>query len=983
MPIQNEIDKLKKNIQDSQNLIKNSSIDFWNGFQKFRSLLAECSTKDGVSIDDVIEQIGIFAAEGFDATTYHKNPEKIVCIATAILGLNTFIFDQVSNIRKQLTTYKTGFLPYLGNIWKDIYSELNPNKIGDAFKTQLETTYTNILDVGIGLMSEYVSENISVAENWVENAIRKDMSKVGKYFSFLMMSSNEFKWATYLIFLENLKRQTDNRINNLITLKTSIRNLIYDINLANSEGDAINVTSLDSYIAGLNLLEDTLYFTKGFNKKLAIKNEFDAIFNNAIINNLDEVKKLLLFQRNDFLSKFLKDETILTEDPNVVYNFYLPNDITTREDLVVLTSTREENNEGEFLKNLSKVETLYIERNTKQIQYNNVCLTIKDLNENNSSFWIELRYPADEETEFVKLGKNIFKIKTRFSINTEELENKSIKTTIPTGSKSTQENILNFSGFIDKDPEDKFIYAIELESIHPSYYTNTIILNDYGYIQEYFNLQVDIDYTFSNSPIEIKLNNDSYEITETTKKLVNTITILQTGLKRINLEWNKLIDWESIAFIKYEFEARYKKPPEFLTLKFTGELPSFPEKIISTEQTITSDLPEPLASSLKNIDLSNLSDFNNLSSNITNFLYGKDILDGTTNRLGEYISAYSKFITTASSVLEVLCPIKNSIYTYYSLLEQTFNINNSHENIANTITKDWMLKINAVIESTINSMTSKNFNTGEFNSINEIKQSKLYYKLIPSLLLDFDNTYNMEKLANFNKYLGDLFVKNSLLDSKFLQYDSFIKWMTETDKLNNLKTNEQELWSILGTSFLSSLKLMLKAEKIDTLKPIFDSLEVKIDSLIIDLSEISEKISELNSESFQSHNSLISLLDNIGLSHFSEYLRNGTVDIFIDEKVDLWMGKYGPAIGCINNIANKYLKGEEKNYLLSVANYMKYLDVNYLLTLAETSGINIDFSINLNFLNKISNETISDLKSTIKKTNVAVNASKIVKNIKK
>lgn len=981
MPLKNEIDKLKKNIQDSQKLIKDNSVEFWTVFQKFKSLLAQCSTRDGVSIDEVVEQIGILAYEGSEDTIYHKNPEKIVCIATAVLGLNTFIQDQVTNIHKQLGTYKKGFLPYLENIWKDIYVELNPGKIGDAFKTQLNNTYNNILDVGIGLMSEYVNEKTTVAEDWVENAIKKDMAKIGKYFSFLMISSNEFKWATYLIFLENLKRETENRINNLIALKQAIRDLIFDINLANSEGTSISIISLESYIAALTLLEDTLYFTKGFNKKLAIKNEFDAVFNNAIINNLDEVKKLLLLQKNEFLSKYLKDETILTEDPNLVYNFYLPNNITTRGDLLLLTSTGEDNSES-FLKDLSKIETLYIQRNTKNIAYNDVCPIIKELDIDNS-FWIETILPVDETTEFIKLGKNIFKIKTKFSIDTNELEQESIKTSIPTGSRPTQEDILNFSGFIDKDPEDKFIYALELENLHPSYYVNNVNLNDYGNIQEYFNLQLDIDYSFSNSPVEIKMDDNSYEITEVDKQVVNTITMIQTGLKKINSEWNKSINWKAIAFIKYEFERRFKKDPVFVTLQFTGELPSFPEKIISTEQTIVSDLPEPLASALKNIDLKKLSDFNNLSSDMSNFLYGKDILDGTTNKIGEQIGAYNKFIKSGTSVLEKICPIKNSIYTYYSLLEQSFNINNSHENVANKITKDWMLKINAVIESTINSMTFKNFDTGEFNSINEIKQSKLYYKLIPSLLLDFDNAYNIDKLANFNKYLGDLFIKNSLLDSKFLQYDAFIKWMGDTDKLNSLKNNEQELWNMLGTSFLSSLKLMLKAERIDSLKPVFDSLELKLDNLIIDLSEISERINELNSESFQSHNSLIKLLDDIGLEHFSEYLKNGKVDIFINDNVDFWMGKYGPAVNCLNNIANNYVKGEERNYLLSVANYMKYLDVNYLLTLAETSGINIDFSINLNFLNKISNETIADLKSTIKKTNVAVNASKIVKKIKK
>lgn len=964
MPLENKITQITNNIQsffDENKLtsfsnITSGAVDLFVNFQRFRKLIAQCSTKDGTNIDDVIEEIRNFAEEGYEHTSFHKNPEKITCFVTAIIGLGTFFNEQVKEIKKQLSTYKKGFLPYLDNVWRDIFKEFNPGKFGEEFEKQVEILSSNITDMGVGLISEYVSDTIVNAENYIDEGLKRHFSKIGTYFSFLMVISNEFKWATYLIFIENLKTQITTRIDNLIVLKNSIRNLIYEIDLNNQDIGSLSPQSLENYIAALTLLEETVNLNRNIEKDIKNINLFNKIINDGIINNLGESKKLLLNQRNTFLLNLIKGKKSINDleflDSTLVYNLILPNDIIERDDLYILDSTLLETNESKLLQNLKEISGIFIEESKERIEYttNPYLNGFSKIN----TLWLEIRSPISDAT-FIKIGKRILKFKNQLVVD-------------PTLHKAESK----FDDKLSSDP----IYFIELEIINQDIYSNSFAIMNSGYLQKYFLLELDIDYSVISKPVDIEINNDSYTIKENeTNEQINTIVFNNIGLTKIKEKWEDRTDWVGILILKYEINDE----PKYNIMHFTGELPTFPDHTKNETENVVNELPEPmntLFNKFKNFN-GELGDYSNISGELSNFLFGKDIINGPFDKWGNYLNSYSKFISTSSDVLEVFCPLKNSIFTFYSLLEQISVLGNKYENIAGKISKDWILKLNLLIENTIRVMTNRD-SDGNFSTIEEIKNSTIYYKLIPSLLLDYDNINNLEKLAKLNDTLGGLFNNNSLLESKFKEYKDFSNWMLETDKLNVLKNTEQEMWALLGTTFVNSLKLILKGERVSNLKLSFDNIERKTDDLIIALSDVSDRLQLLNIESFESQNSLIKLLSDLGLKHFVEYIKNGDVDIFIKEKIGLWMGKYGPTIGCLNTLANKFFTGQEKNYLLSVSNYLHYIDIGELLSLVDTESLNMDSIIDINFVNKVSNETINNLKSTIKKANASLISTKIL-----
>ena len=958
MPIKDDLNKIFSNVKiDSLvkkpiSSIKDNGEELFTQFQKFRKLLGECSVTDGMSVNSLLTDIKAITVQGQSISSYLSNPNKIACFATAILGLETFSGEEISKVKDYIRDYKIGFLPYLEDIFKSITTEFNPSNINIDFKKILNESSSALIDIGAGFILSETEKYSNKAEDFVRDKIDNYFSKIGRYFTFLMVASSEFKWAMYLIYIENLKAQTEGRINNLIKLKNSIRNLVYEIDNLNKDFEVSFSETLENYIGVLSVLENTVELNKNIEFDIYNYNTFNQLINDNLIGNLDTAKKLLIAQRNSYLEKITESkEPIYIDDRS--FSYILPNDLTTSNTINIINESVPLD-KTKFLKELSAIENIFIESDLETIFYDKSGEEVKSLN-NGSKLFIELYSEPPVGTEHIRIGKYMFKILSTSIID-------------PTINKF-------LSGFQDKPTEDK-IYITELSPINAGYYT-AVTLPLVGQVKPYFKLEQQ-DYTLETRPQSIIITDDSYTITEKAPeepKENNTIVIKPTGLAKVKAEWGENRSWRVMSFINY-IENK-------VVVEFTGEMPNFPEQDATTTD-ISADLPKPydtVFSQFANTDNINLNDITNINGTVSNFLYGKDLLNGSLDKFGNNLSSYSEFIKTGADVLQTFCPLKNSMYTYYSLLQQLPNLKEREANITNEINKSWILKINKIISDTLNSMTIKDID-GQYLKINEIKNSTIYYKLIPSIILDYDNLTNLNKLANFNNTLGKVFNTNSLIESKITEFDTFLSWFVESNKLETLKNIEAEMWNQISSTFIGSLNLLLKGENVSSLKEIFDNIEIKIDNLTIELADLMDRLAVFNVEEFTSHNEFLELLKTNGLEHWNTYFKEGKFDIFVKEKTADWVGQYGPAIKCLTTVANKYFSGVDKNFLLGISNYLSYIDTNRLLSLIDLGDLNMSLSIDVNFLNKVPTETINNLKDSAKKISLALGAKSKLENKK-
>lgn len=954
MPINDDLNKIFSNVKiDSLvkkpiSSIKDNGEELFTQFQKFRKLLGECSVTDGMSVNSLLTDIKAITVQGQSISSYLSNPNKIACFATAILGLETFSGEEISKVKNYIRDYKIGFLPYLEDIFKSITTEFNPSNISIDFKKILNESSSALIDIGAGFILSETEKYSNKTEDFVRDKIDNYFSKIGKYFTFLMVASSEFKWAMYLIYIENLKAQTEGRINNLIKLKNNIRNLVYEIDNLNKDFEVSFSETLENYIGVLSVLENTVELNKNIEFDIYNYNTFNQLINDNLIGNLDTAKKLLIAQRNSYLEKITESkEPIYIDDTS--FSYLLPNDLTTSNTINIINESIPVD-KTKFLENLTSIENIFIESDLESIFYNNSSPDLNLIN-NGTNLFIELYSEPPAEMEYIRINKYMFKI-----INTTIID--------PSNNKF-------LSGFLDKTADDK-IYITEISQLNTSYYTTTANPT-LGSVKPYFKLDIE-DYTLESRPQSITITDDSYTITEAPEEN-NTIIIKPTGLAKINAEWGEDRSWRVISFINYTDNK--------VVIEFTGEMPRFPEKD-TTATDISSDLPEPydiVFNQFANTDNLNLNDITNINGTISNFLYGKDLLNGSLDKFGNNLSSYSEFIKTGSAVLQTFCPLKNTMYNYYSLLQQLPNLKERETNTTNAINQSWILKINKIISDTLNSMTVKDID-GQYLKINEIKNSTIYYKLIPSIILDYDNLTNLNKLANFNNTLGKIFNTNTLIESKLTEFDTFLSWFTESNKLETLKNIESEMWNQVSSTFISSLNLLLKGENITSLKEIFDNIEIKIDNLTIELADLMDRLSTFNVEEFTSQNDFLELLKTNGLEHWNTYFKEGKFDIFIKEKTVDWVGQYGPAIKCLTTVANKYFSGVDKNFLLGISNYLSYIDTNRLLSLIDLGDLNMSLSIDVNFLNKVPTETINNLKDSAKKISLALGAKSKLENKK-
>lgn len=956
MPIKDDLNKVFSSVK-LQSLVTNplSSInkngeELFAQFQKFRKLIGQCDVTDRMSVDSLMADIKSITVEGNNISTFLSNPNKVACFATAILGLESFSGEEISKIKNYIKDYKIGFLPFIEDIFKTITTEFNPNNISIDFTKLLNEASSNIIDIGAGFILSEVDEKVNTAENFISNKINNYFSKVGKYLSFLMVASSEFKWAMYLIYIENLKKQTEARINNLINLKNAIRNLVYEIDSINKDYETGFSDTLENYIGVLTILENNIELNKNIESDMFNYNIFNQLINDNSIGNIDTAKKLLIAQRNSYLEKIIEtEEPIYNTD--VSFRYILPNDITTSNNLEIISNINQVNN-NKFLENLNSITSIFIEDVYPVIYYSTLSEDLKALN-TTENYYLELFSPLDSGVKYFKTYKYIFEVISSITID-------------PSLNKFV-------SGFSDKLPGD-LIYIYEIKLLNKDHYINTNISN-IGGIKPYFLLTPN-DYILESIPKTIVTTNESYEITEDENNtLENSILITQSGLEKIKSVYGEDKLWNVVAFLNYVNNK--------IVISFSGEIPSFVEKIEETND-ISGGLPDTYSTAFNqfaNIDDLNVNDITNVNGTVSNFLYGKDLLNGSLDKFGNNLSSYSQFIKTGSAVLEAFCPLKNSMYSYYSLSQQLVSLKKREEDVTNKINKNWILKINRIIQDTLTSMTARDVD-GQFLKINEIKSSTIYYKLIPSIILDYDNLNNVTRLATFNNTLGKLFNINSTISAKLSEFDSFLSWIESSDKLNNLIDLEKEMWSQVAGTFINSIGLLLKGENITSLKNIFDNIEIKIDDLTVELADLQTRLATFNVEDFSSQNKLLDLLKTNGLSHWGDYIKEGKFDLFVKEDTASWVGKYGPTIDCLSKVANKYFSGADKNFLLAISNHLSYIDINKLLSLIDLGDLNMSLSIDVNFLNKVPTETINNLKNTAKKIAFAKSASSKLKNNK-
>lgn len=945
MPIKDDLNKifssvkLKSLVTNPLESINNNSAELFTQFQKFRKLIGQCNVTDRMSIDSLLTDIKSITIDGLNISNFLSNPNKIACFATAILGLETFSGEEISKIKNYIKDYKIGLLPFMEDIFKTITTEFNPNNISIDFTKLLNEASSNIIDIGAGFILSEVENQINTVDNFIDNKIDNYFSKIGKYLSFLMVASSEFKWAMYLIYIENLKKQTEARINNLIALKNAIRNLVYEIDSLNKDYETGFSETLENYIGVLTILENTIELNKNIEANMNNYNIFSQSINDNLIGNLDTAKILLIAQRNSYLEKITESKEQIYND-DISFRYILPNDITSSSNFTILNNI-DLIDHTKFLEKFDSITNLFIQGNTPSIFYSTLSEDLKSLNNENQNY-IELITPLPENTKYFKINKFIFEVISSVTID-------------PTINKFS-------SGFTEKNPEE-LIYVYEIKLINKEYYINTDIFS-VGYIIPYFILTTD-DFILESIEQTIEITEESYTIYDSpTNVLKNSILIKQSGLNKIKSIYGEDKLWNVVSFMNYLNNK--------IVIMFSGETPSFPERI-EESNSITSGLPDAYNTSFNqyaNIDNLNLNDITNINGTISNFLYGEDLINGSLDKFGNNLSSYSEFIKTGSAVLSAFCPLKNSMYSYYSLLQQLTSLKQREDNVTNKINQDWIIKINRVIQDTLTNMTAKDID-GQYLKINEIKSSTVYYKLIPSIILDYDNLTNLNRLANFNNTLGKLFNINSNIETKLTELDTFLEWIETSGKLNILRDKENLMWSQIASTFINSLGLLLKGENVSSLKDIFDNIEIKIDDLTVELAELADRLATFNVEEFSSQNKLLDLLKTNGLAHWGEYLKEGKFDLFVKEETSSWVGKYGPTIDCLSTVANKYFSGKDKNFLLAISNYLSYIDTNKLLSLIDLGDLNMSLSIDINFLNKVPTETINNLKNTAKKITYA------------
>lgn len=942
---------IKKRVQNVVNIYNNAE-NITKGLDKYRKLVAECSTGNSYSINDIIDDMKSIIAGGAQFSEFIKDPNRITCFAESIVGLTLFTKDNADKVGLEIKGFYKGLIPYLSEIYKEMVREFSFSNIDFSFENRLKELSSNLMDIGIG----FAQAGIETVSEKLEDKVYQAGAILGKHLAFLMVVSSEFRYALYLTFLKNIQEQTQNRIQKLIDLRRSIINLVYEIDTANNTGRDSNFHQvlLDNYKSALNILEGSVFLTDHIEKNLLATQYFDTRATDNLISYLDSAQKLLIGQRNQFLESIL-------QKPEIEFNSDIINDVfVLANDYSRLTAAEIHSNKSEeakdsikWLENQKEITNIYItKKETKPII---VSIDVPEKEDRSTGIWIKTTTDNNITTDSIlQITDNFFQVL--------RLDNIEIKDPIT--------NIVNV------------FKALFIKNIHESWYTSIDKPSLNGKeIIHWFDIGKN-SYTIEKRKKEFTISDDGYTISDNESiDAFNTILLNKAGDNLLKTEWGNEKNWKMIIFSQFNditnSNSKIETEPQtiYRYLILPGSYPNFVEKKEAQLQEALNQLPEPFKSlydqykylKATNISQLNLNDWFNVGGTISNFVFGKDIIAENLDKYGIQKFSYDTYLESSQNVIKTFCPLKNTMLNFYSLLDTLSNYDTTQEEMNKNVTQNWVLFLNRTIKTTLESMTGKDV-LGNYQTITDISNSPFYYKLLPSIAFDYDNLVNLKALATTEKEIGKGFNINSELNEKFKKIKELVDWLNAGNK-DLLLNAESEMWAVMSNSLISSISLMLEGERVSAIKPALDVIEKRISKLVFKLSELNGRLLQFQDDNFKSQDKFTDLLNSVGLEHWTTYIKEGKFDLFIKEDATQWVGKYGQCVHCLENILKHFTKYDRK-LIQKVANYLKYLDFNELATLVQIGQIDLNLSLNLNLFSGTPSSTKANIQNFINNINV-------------
>lgn len=917
----------------------------------FTKALAECSIPEGYILTNAIEDVrnnvkSIDDLKNIWNTVLKKHPEYMVCLPLIIAGLTIFISENTKDIYAQVKKFYKGAISILPTIAKGITKALGENSLSEIGNTALDQLIDSVTSIGLGYLLYWENKAIDKVEEKAMNAV----ATVGRSIALYMTVFVEFRWAMMMIFIRNVKDQIDSRVKRLNDVAKAIHNLRTEA-IASSGTQYQNERRnyLAKYKAALQKLEDTIPIVQSMEKDLYKRLNFSKNINDRVLKNFNEAEGLLLKERNAFLEKFVdiqKQET----DTDRSWRFYLSNDYSKT---TVIQSPPpapifwDGDPRGEFV-NLERV-----------------LVSIKNKSGNNN---ISISKPNELTVLPAPPPDNVWVL-----VNTDFEMTTSMILKID-GKFYTVNQVLLKSLSAPKVSMGQFIL---IQNTYDTYTPGAVvdfnfpgekIINVYKELPSgSFGLTFDWkQFNINDGGFTIKdLNSD-----DTKKAPPYTVDIKQTGIEFVRNIWGtETKDYDFFLFFTTDVNRDGKFEPKYF--KMLGIYPNLVEKNAQKAEEISKELPEPLKSlysqysNLSNKPLNKFTgnDFLNAGGTFSTFLFGRDIIKDNIYKFKNDVLSYDNYLKTASELLGAMCPLKNNYLYFYSLLNSLENIDTDLDITNSIVLRDWIALNNRILLDTLGSMTARDVNRGnEFVTINAINDSPYQIALVPSALLDIDNIEMMKVISTLDGEMGIGLNKNRSLQKIYLRFIKFIKAIREAKVVEQLQDAENNVWTNIYNSLLTSISLMMEGKSIKNIDPIIKKSNRLLYIVTIRLNELSRQLGYFIGQDNQ-YTSILAdssmkdfqkFLQKNGLSHFLDYIKNGQWKNFINTNINEWVGKWSPLINCLMKYKQKFgIGGTNKLYIDKIINYLTKWQRGDFLTQYEMDVTGIYKSINLNFVGKL------------------------------
>lgn len=992
--------------------------------KNFSKVLAECAVPEGYILMDCIKDIED-NIKSFEDLKYiwnrvlKKNPEYMVCIPLMMADLTGFIVDHTKEIYSEIKTFYKGAISILPNMVKGITQAISGTTLDNTAMTALNQLIDGAMTLGMGYLLYWENKAIDAVEETAMNAI----ANLGKMIALYMTLFAEFRWAMIVIFINHTKSQIDDRVKKIQEVRKLLQNLQYEEFI---NGGKVTTDQRKSYLAlyeaALLKLEDTIPIVNDIERRLYKKLKFDKFLNTRVKVNLNDAENLLLKERNTFLEQYFHEEVADTADADSTWKFYLSNDYTNT--TVV-----------EHAPPLPVFWPLDVIPFANGVSLKKMFLSIKVSTDNyltisnvppginlppaNGNYWVQQKTTFKTLVgDYILIDKIFFKVRQieyRF-INDSTLTDEIPKNNPPYGTilswycngftkieriadgvggvfTRNIENSLECGYIPGGDPGNGSTRFILLEPVNP---TDTLEISKDKKVELYremnpafFRLFFDWK-TFSFSA-------DGGYIISSIKPMNGvspppfSLDINKSGINYIKQIWGES---KSYSLFPFFMVGTIEK-----SFKMLGIYPNMVETEAARREKTALELPEPFRSmyseysNLKDKPINKFTgeDILNVGSTLSTFLFGRDIVKDNIYYLKREVLSYDKYLETASNLLGQMCPLKNNYLYFYTLLNTLKNLDTDIDITNSIVLRDWIALNNRIILDTLTSMTYRNPKTNEFVTLENIKASPFLSSLIPSALLDIDNIEMMKTFANLGDELGTGLNKNRELQKMYFKLMNFIKWLRDMRVIEALQEAEDQVWSNIYNSLLSTIHMMMEGREVSGIRSIMKKNMRLLYILMIRLNQLSKNLGYFLSEENQ-YTSIMAdsslkdfqkFLERNGLSHFYEYIKNGQWSNFVNQEIDEWVGKYSELINCLLKYKKEFnLGGPDKVYLDKIINFLTKWQRGDILTQYELNVTGSFKSLNLNFLGKVPIGLKTSLSNNLKLIEVANNVKKqITKNL--